>query len=397
MTRQSVNRVIAVTETRQRQSAAARILGCVCVLLVVASVARAQDQLPAPPLPVDLTPLASLLTAAEKAQLNESRNPKKVVEVYLKISDAHLDAALAAAKGSDAIKAERELDIYNKAMAEAAKQAFGLNDGKRGTSKKIEQALYHQLRILESVERAFPEDRVQFAEAAIKKAKQLRVQALNEAFAGGDVLKDADGDKPPTSNSPNNDGAHESSKPPISIFLRNSFWQRASQSAYLVSVSKASRQIPGDYLTEEEDNHVREAQRPDDRIKAFMKIADRRLMALAGDSPAATDAKAQKKLDEEKREWGELPKLPRVELLRHYARAVEECMAKLEDAYERNPKSAAIPKAFVLLRDATDKHLQILRTLSANTKDDKETRAILDAIEEAETANKGAREGLKGK
>jgi hypothetical protein len=367
------------------------------MLLAGASVAGAQNQLPPPPLPDDPTPLANLLSTLDKTLLNDARNPKKVVEAYLKISDGHLEAALAAAKGNDTPKAERELDIYNKAVAEAAKQAFALGDGKRSISKKVEQSLYRQLRTLESVERAFPGERVQFAEAAIKKSKQLRVQALNEAFAGGDVLKETNDDKPPTSQAPVNDDSPEQIKPPNAIAWRGAFGPYTILRARLRTVSYWNRQIPGDYLTEEEDDHVREAQKPDDRIKVFMKIADRRLAALAGDSPTPTDAKAQKKLDEEKREWGELPKLPRLELLRHYTRAIEESMAKLEDAYERNPKSNTIPKAFVMLRDATDRHLQILRTLSGNTKDEKESRALLDAIEEAETANKGAREGLKGK
>jgi hypothetical protein len=69
---------------------------------------------------------------------------------------------------------------------------------------------------------------------------------------------------------------------------------------------------------------------------------------------------------------------------------------KLEDAYERNPKSSAIPKALAILRDATDKHLEILRSFHTEVKGDSEERAWRDAVEEAETANKGARDGLKG-
>ncbi len=87
--------------------------------------------------------------------------------------------------------------------------------------------------------------------------------------------------------------------------------------------------------------------------------------------------------------------MSRDELLRHYARAIAECMAKLEDAYERNPKSSALPKALAVLRDATDKHLTMLRGLKPELKTDNEVAAISAAIYEAETANKGARDGLK--
>jgi Fe2+ transport system protein B len=156
-----------------------------------------------------------------------------------------------------------------------------------------------------------------------------------------------------------------------------------------------SMQMRGDYLTEEEDGHVREAQLADVRAKVFMKIADRRLQAIVGPPASPTDKKDQKKIEEEEREWGAVPKVSRVDLLRHYARAISECMAKLEDAYERNPKSSALPKALTILREATDKHLQMLQKLKVEMKTEAEIAAISGALYEAETANKGARDGLK--
>jgi uncharacterized membrane protein YccC len=161
-------------------------------------------------------------------------------------------------------------------------------------------------------------------------------------------------------------------------------------------IDARASQISGDYLTEEEDDHVRQAQAPDERVKVFMKIADRRLLAItAPPAPPPVDKKDQKKIEEEVREWGALPKLTRAELLQHYARAIAECMNKLEDAYERNPKSSALAKALAHLRDATDKHLQTLRSLAPELKDETETSALRQAVEEAETANKGSRAGVK--
>jgi hypothetical protein len=228
---------------------------------------------------------------------------------------------------------------------------------------------------------------------------------LNEAFASGDVLKDPDGDKKPDNEtSPKKDGAAirpavprspglvgltQLRRPPLlSIALLRPL-ERES-----LNLSEVSQQR-GDYLTEEEDDHVREAQAADMRAKVFMKIADRRLKAITEPAAAPVDKKEQKKVEEEEREWGAVPKVSRDELLRHYARAIAECMAKLEDAYERNPKSTALPKALSVLRDATDKHLETLRKLKPEMKTDDEITAIGSAIYEAETANKGAREGLK--
>lgn len=356
-------------------------------------------QLPEPPLPVDPTPIAQLLSQADKAILAETNNPKKVAEAYVRISDSHLQAAFNAIKVNNYRAAERELDIYNKAIAEGGRLSFALHDGKRSAAKKIEQSIYRQIKTLESIEHLFPAEREQFAEAALKQAKALRVRALNEAFASGGVLKDPEVDKEPEGGAPRKEppqnNSHAPSGPDGAVFkaARPSSYVPASI-AYVIDARDS--QIPGDYLTEEEDDHVRQAQAPDERVKVFMKIADRRLLAIT--SPPATtsvDKKDQKKIEEEMREWGALPKLTRAELLQQYARAIAECMNKLEDAYERNPKSSALAKALAHLRDATDKHLQTLRSLASDLKDENETSALRQAVEEAETANKGSRAGVK--
>jgi len=392
-----------------RLKAGAKIVVAILLVSAVAALAgdaRAQDQIPPPPLPVDTTPLSELLSPSERAAIAKEQKQKNVVELYLGFSDAHLEAAMTAVKNGSSNNAERELDIYTKILAEATKITSSMEDGKRSVSKKMEQKLYKQLRTLETIERLFPSERLAFAEDAIKKAKQFRVQALNQAFAGGDVLKDPDSEKPPTTPPDKDTDRH-----PQPSSLREAALGRGAkltvafyQSSMSITLgglhygrTGASSQIPGDYLTEEEDDHVREAQKPEDRIKVFIKIADRRLAAIAAVPATAPDAKAQKKLEEEAKEWGVLPKLTRAELLRHYTRAIEEGMAKLEDAYERNPKSTSIPKALTALRDATDRHLQTLKSLESEMKGETESAALKDAIEQAQAANKGARDGLKGK
>jgi hypothetical protein len=371
------------------------------LFMLYAPAAKAQDDLP--PLPVDPTPLANLLTAQEKALLAEAHNPKKTVEAYMKIAEGRVEAALTAVKSNDTLRAERELDAFQKAMAECVKTAEALDDGKRSAAKKVEQSLYKGLRTLESVERLFPAERVQFAEAAIKRAKRFRVQMLNIAIASGEVLKDPEAEKPPQTENRNDllppaqPLALESWR--VESMLYEVIWRYSLQmrdGLHAASLRRWVRQIPGDYLTEEEDDHVRKAQSPDDRIKVFMRIADRRLAAL-NPAPAPTDVKAQKKAEEEKKEWGELPKLDRANLLRHYERAIEECIAKLEDAYEHNPKSKVLAKALDILREATDRQLQTLRALTPAANDERESDALRRAIEQAEVANEGAHKGLKAK
>lgn len=361
-----------------RWAAATRVLLPFVCLLMVSNAARAQpNQLGPPPLPVDPTPLSDLLSPIEKQSIESSRGPKKIVEAYLAITDAHLEIAYTAIKADDYRTAERELDIYKKALAEAIKFALAQQQGRRGIAKKIEQRIYKQIKMLEFVERLFPFERVGFAQDAMKQAKHFRVQALHSSLDTDDVLHEPDDDKkaPPKSASPKNSGLN------------------------FVSPPRASAQvIPGDYLTEEEDDHVRQAQRPDERMKAFMKIADRRILALQGEKPVdPADKKAKEKAEQEVRQWGALPKLNREQLLRHYARAVSESIAKLEDAHERNPKDSAIPRALSALRDSTDRHLPALRALTSDMKGEREAEAMSAAIAEAENANRGAKEGLKGK
>jgi hypothetical protein len=370
--------------------------------LVGASSKIEASQEPEPPIPIDTTPLDDLLTPEEKLEVNKKANdPRKEVEAYLHISDNHLDLALSTIKRSDYRSSERELDIYKKALSRAGDLAFALPNKRRSVAKKMEQFIYKQIRTLESVQRLFPADRLAFAEAALSHAKQLRVQALNAAFAAGEVLKEPDKQRKPAGD-----------EPPQARQL-----QQRLAPAYLhttiaaLSVEPRRHANPGplvqssrDYLTEEEDNHVREAQSPDERTKVFMKIADRRLELITGTSPVPTEQvgsaskkdkkaqkKAQEKAEEMEKEWGKLPSLSRAELLRHYTLAIDECMAKLEDAYERNPKSTAFAKALSLLREATDRQLTTLRSLSTQVTDGAERRALAEAIDEAETANKGAR------
>jgi hypothetical protein len=369
----------------------------VCALAALVIDARAQSKSKdEAPIPIDPTPIIELLSAKEKESLSKERNPKKLTQIYLEIAKDHLELADDAAEDGNFHAAERELDIYNKAIAYACKLAFSQQQEKRNLSKKIEQALYKHIKVLEDIERDFPFERREFAESALKHAKQHRVNALNQAFAGGEILKDPSeaekqNDQDPKDESKKND-APAGEKKPLASGLPLS-GARIINARFAIN---GARQIPGDYLTEEEDDQVRQAQSPDERAKVFMFIADRRLRALKGEkiAPDAGDKKAQKKAEEELRRWGALPEVSRAELLRHYARAVEELMVKLEDAFERNPKSSAIPKALTILRDSTDRHLLALRALGAEMKDEGEQVALRRAIDEAETANKGARDAL---
>src|SRR5437588_2635570 len=341
---------------------------------ITANVRAQGPQLPEPPLPIDPRPITQLLSDGDRIVLAEAHGPKKIIEAYLKISDAHLQSAFDSIKVNDHNTSERELDIYNKAVGEATKDTLALTEGKRTVSKRVEQTLFRQIKTLESIDRLFPSEREAFADAALKHARQLRVQALNQAFASGEILKAPEEEKKPDEHPPAK-APEKNTRPESPLSLRKQLLEGGILFAVLRSdrgprrdaALLASRwsQMPGDYMTEEEHNQVREAQAADQRAKVFVRIADRRIRAITGGpvAPSTNEKKDKKKTDEEEHEWGAVPNVSRTELLRHYVRAISECMSKLEDAYERNPKSSLLPKALTILRDATDRHLQALRAL----------------------------------
>src|SRR4030088_2868962 len=108
-------RMISVNARR-----ALRFASVSCVVFATSIVSLSQPQLPEPPLPVDPRPIRQLLSETEKASLAAAQvaGAKKAVEGYLKLSDTHLQAAFNAISNNNHDAAERDLDIYNKAVAE---------------------------------------------------------------------------------------------------------------------------------------------------------------------------------------------------------------------------------------------------------------------------------------
>jgi len=148
-----------------------------------------------------------------------------------------------------------------------------------------------------------------------------------------------------------------------------------------IPVSSEVRAQQRDHLTEEEADLIREMQEIDLRTDIFVRAAERRLLVLS--NPGAK----QTKKEEEK--WGPLPKGTRLELIQDYKAILEEAMEKLDDAYERDKKMPALPKALSKFKEGAAHQLPQLRALAPQLTDKKEQRALAEAIEEAETATKG--------
>ena len=150
--------------------------------------------------------------------------------------------------------------------------------------------------------------------------------------------------------------------------------------AGLMVADASAQKKTRDHLTEQEIELVRDVQEMDQRIDIFIKAADRRILVLTTPNPT------QKKKEEET--WGPLPTGTKAELLIDYKKILEEGEEKLEDFFERSPKSDVLKKALRKFKDAANRQIPQLRAMVAQLTDKKDQRALAEAIEEAETVTK---------
>lgn len=131
-----------------------------------------------------------------------------------------------------------------------------------------------------------------------------------------------------------------------------------------------------DWLTDEEDLRVREAQEIDKRIAVFVKVIERRLFALTGSRPAAS--KSSRK---ETELYGELRNGTPTELLSDIVRALNAAVDNIDDASSRPAQKLLLPKAFEKLQAAARQHQTQFSALRASTKDADALRLIEQSIE----------------
>lgn len=130
-----------------------------------------------------------------------------------------------------------------------------------------------------------------------------------------------------------------------------------------------------EHLTEQEVELVRDTQELDRRSDLFVKIAERRLLAVTG-APAAPAPTAK---DLEK--WGELPKGTRAALFNDLARIFDEAINNVEDVATRTPDSPLLPKAVRKLADAATRFLPQLTALRPSATADGEREALEQTID----------------
>jgi hypothetical protein len=134
-----------------------------------------------------------------------------------------------------------------------------------------------------------------------------------------------------------------------------------------------------EHLTAEEVEMVRDTQELDRRVALFVKIAERRVAAVAG---GAAGAPAPSAKDAEK--WGEPPKGTRAQLFNDLARILDEAINNIDDVGARAPNSSQIPKAVRHLADAAARLLPQLTPLRESAEAEGEREALEQVIDNLE-------------
>jgi hypothetical protein len=123
----------------------------------------------------------------------------------------------------------------------------------------------------------------------------------------------------------------------------------------LALASPVRAQRRGEYMTDGELDLVRDIRRIDHRVEVFLKVADRRLVALANANGETGDTRFQK--------FGPLPKGSQIDLLDDYRRTIEELMVKFDDEFERKGVTDDLRKGLELAVPEIDRQLKALEAL----------------------------------
>lgn len=156
---------------------------------------------------------------------------------------------------------------------------------------------------------------------------------------------------------------------------------------FVFGASTASAQRKGEYLTGSELDLVRENQIIDVRAEIFLKVADRRLVALTEPAGPTGDSRSRK--------YGPLPSGSPVELLDDYRRTVEELMDKLDDEFERTGMTDTLKKALESSVSEMDRQLAVLAQIKTKSTDPAYASFHRRAVEGATQLRDGARDALE--
>ena len=130
-------------------------------------------------------------------------------------------------------------------------------------------------------------------------------------------------------------------------------------------------------MTDEEDLAIRDAQELDERMNIYVRIVDRRFLALS--EPNAAESKQAQK-DFEK--YGKLRTGTPAKLHADIARTIQEATNKIDDVAERDQKNPLFAKSVRIVIRACERWMPLLKTSFDNSADEIEKVAVTNSIQE---------------
>ena len=138
----------------------------------------------------------------------------------------------------------------------------------------------------------------------------------------------------------------------------------------------ANAQVKRDNLTDKEDMQVREAQELDLRMKVYVRIIERRLLAISNPNAPQT-----KELQKEAETLGDVRTGTSSDLYWDIQKTLNEAIGKIDDAAERDINNPLFGKAVHILTDGCQKWQPQFKAGIEKTQDEKEKGLILSSVE----------------
>jgi hypothetical protein len=137
-------------------------------------------------------PLPEELSESESQSIMKAEKPKARVEATLKVSDARIDSAYKMIQENQFEAAAQDMDVYTALIRYADDYTRKLPGSqikdRNHCLKKIEQAIFKQMRTLDLIARGISHDYREPTERGIDEVKKIRLRAINDLLGGGNMI-----------------------------------------------------------------------------------------------------------------------------------------------------------------------------------------------------------------
>jgi hypothetical protein len=135
-----------------------------------------------------------------------------------------------------------------------------------------------------------------------------------------------------------------------------------------------------DNMTADEDTRIRDAEGMDEKMNVYVRVVDRRFLAL-NDPNAAESKQAEKDFAE----YGKLRTAAPAKLHADIARTIQEAIGKIDDVAERDHANPLFAKSVRILVKACERWTPMLKTSFDKATDDAEKIPIGNAVADCQS------------